>query len=243
MSRLRRLRVATVETGPVALSNTESHYASRVLRLRVGDRVAVFDGTGRVGEGVYDDGRVEVERFTTKSPLPVRLTLAVAPPKGERADWLVEKVSELGAARVVWLEAERSVAEANKKVDRHRRVAEAAARQSGQAFITELETSVPLDSFLGRDFDHRFIAHPGAQSASMVALPPTPQDVAVLVGPEAGFTDREVLSAEAAGYAKLNLARSILRIETAAVVATAFLLNVLSTTEPDESDQEEPRNG
>ncbi|MEO1481336.1 MAG: RsmE family RNA methyltransferase [Myxococcota bacterium] len=236
MSRLRRLRVAALATGDCELSEAEAHYASRVLRLRSGDQVEVFDGRGCIGTGVFAAGHVRVEDVESVPAPLIRLTIAVAPPKGERADWLVEKVGELGAAQLVWLKTERSVAEASRRIERHRRVAEAAARQSGRAFITEIEEPLSFERFLQRDFDHRILTHPGAECGLSIEPSSKEKSVAVLVGPEAGFTEAEVLSALTAGYAKMNIARSILRIETAAVVATAFALREVCAVDEAESE-------
>lgn len=228
MTGLRRLRVDALAVGRIELSADEIHYAKRVLRLADGASVAVFDGKGKVGTGVLQSGAVEVSDTRQVEREGGRITLAVAPPKGERADWLVEKVSELGVARLVWLQTERSVSTINdKKLERQRRIACAAARQSGQAFVTELDSQVTFEDHLHTTFDGRWIAHPDPSSAYPATELTQVQDVGVLIGPEGGFTDHEVSSAINAGYATLDLGRSILRIETAAVVASTLFMRAL----------------
>ncbi len=223
----RRVRVETLETGTHALDVHQNRYLRRVLRLAAGEMVELFDGKGRRARGPLVESEagwaVEIASIE-KDPAPAfTLTLAVAAPKGERADWLVEKVAELGAFELQWIECDRSVvklAAGSKKLERFRRLADSAARQSGQSFTMAIHAPVSLEAFLERDFQRKWVAHPGGSSAGEGS---TTGSGAVLVGPEGGFTTEEVSRAKAAGYLPLGLGPTILRVETAAVAATVLV--------------------
>lgn len=230
---LRRLRVDAVATGAVPLSAEQARYLLRVLRLQPGEPVELFDGEGRRGLGPIverdEEVAVEIEAVEVDPQPPFVLTVAAAAPKGDRADWLVEKVAELGASELQWVECSRSVVKlspGSKKLERFRRIADSAARQSGQSFTLAVHDRVAFDAFLERDFDHKWIAHPGG---SRLAPSPGAGSGAVLIGPEGGFAPDEVSRAERAGYTTLGLGSTVLRVETAAVAATVLLMTAAHT--------------
>ena len=189
--------------GAATLTGDEARHLTRVLRAKVGDAVVLFDGTGHEWPArIVSIGRdrVELDAAEPTSDPPangVPLTLAVALPKGERQKWMVEKLTELGTARLVPLETTRGVAEAT---------------ASAQARLER----VVIEAC-------KMIAHPGGRPLAADIVPAAALEVIALVGPEGGFTDQELAAAEHAGVIRISLGSHILRVETAAIALAARL--------------------
>lgn len=239
---------AAGEEAEIRLDRGESHRLWRVLRLRPGAEVEVFDGAGRAFEarvaGVDPDGRRRLERGAPVAAREAarRLTLAVAIPKGDAFTDICRQLSEVGAAAVAPLVAERSEGAATPaRLRRWRAAALAGARQSGRAGMAEVLPAAGFGEWLreaGR-FSRRWIAAPArdeARGPSSVSIPggatdPTedsavsPEAVVAAIGPEGGFTPDEVAAALRRGFERLDLGERILRTPTAAVVAAWRLLN------------------
>ena len=199
---------------PVLVGSAE-HHLRRVLRLRDGAEVAVTDGAGRwrpcrlAGQLIEPDGDVVIEPRTDPP-----ITIAVAVPKGDRAEWMVQKCTEVGVDRIVLLSAARSVVRwdderAARHLDRLRLVASEAAMQSRRVWLPEVVGPVAADSVL-----------PSAVAAEPGARPLVPADTTVAIGPEGGWSPEEL---SLAGDT-VSLGPHVLRVETAAVVATALLV-------------------
>lgn len=221
--------------GQAILTGDEARHCSRVLRAKEGDTIRVFDGRGTEWAAcITAIGRDAVtvtvgEPLMTGSTPSLQLTLAVALPKGERQKWLVEKLTELGTARLVPLVTERGVAEATDAARaRLERGMIEACKQCGRTFLMEIAAPATLQELAARyPAAVRLVAHPGG--ASIGELRPvssgraTPEIVAA-VGPEGGFTEEEVEQAVAAEFELLSLGAHILRIETAAITLAACLM-------------------
>lgn len=214
--------------GTVRLVDNEAHHFLHVMRGKIGDRLTLFDGSGAEFEAeVTKTTRREVmlavlSREEVDREPGVELTLGVAIPKGDRQKVLVEKLTELGVARLVPLVTERSVAAPKASgLEKLRRAVVEASKQCGRNRLMVIDEPVPLAEFLAStEADRRLIAHPYGGTA---VEPPAAGTIAVAVGPEGGFSDSEVATARDAGWAPLTLGRSILRIETAAIGAAAIL--------------------
>ena len=239
---------AAGEEAEIRLDRGESHRLWRVLRLRPGAEVEVFDGAGRAFSarvaGVDADGRRRLERGAPVAAREAarRLTLAVAIPKGDAFTEICRQLSEIGAAAVAPLVTERSEGAATAaRLRRWRAAALAGARQSGRAGMAEVLPAAGFREWLceaGR-FSRRWIAAPardearGPSSVSISggATDPTedsavsPEAVVAAIGPEGGFTPDEVAAALRRGFGRLDLGERILRTPTAAVVAAWRLLN------------------
>jgi 16S rRNA (uracil1498-N3)-methyltransferase len=221
--------------GQAVLTGDEARHCSRVLRAKVGDTIRVFDGRGTEWVAcITAIGRDAVtvtvgEPLMTGSTPSLQLTLAVALPKGERQKWLVEKLTELGTARLVPLVTERGVAEATDAArERLKRGVIEACKQCGRTFLMEIAAPATLQELAaGYPAAVRVVAHPGgtslAELRSMSSGHATPEIVAA-VGPEGGFTEEEVEQAVAAGFQLVSLGAHILRIETAAIGLAACLI-------------------
>ncbi len=205
-------------------------YLADVLRLSPGAALEVFDGRG---------GRYAAEigpgfEWVTLGPrqaapaASVELTLLLALAKGEKTDLVVQKATELGAARIVPFAAERSVVRLDRergeeRARRWRRIAEEAARQCGRADVPEVDAPAPLSGALGALPPGLvpIVLHPGAPPVASLA--PAAGGYAAIVGPEGGLTRAEMEACDAAGARHASLGPRVLRAETAAIVAVALL--------------------
>ena len=221
--------------GPLGLNTEDSHYVLNVLRLKPGDAVALFDGTGVTAESVVTPlagGKRKQAVLNLvalgQAPLPARrLSIAVPPPKGERTDWLVEKLTELGVHGIYWLTTAYSEDQAARlRPERLDRLMGAAARQAGIVRLPVQHAPQPLAAFVEAlpPAEARWVAHPRAPSLLALASAQAAADITVVVGPEGGLAPAEVTLLEAHGFAPAGLSAHILRVETAALVAAAALL-------------------
>lgn len=194
----------------------DRHHLMRVLRLRPGETVSTSDGRGgwRLCTWV-GDGRVEPAGEVHRDPAPTpAVTVAFAPVKGDRPEWVVQKLTEVGVDGIVPLVAARSVVRwegdrADRAVERLRRVAREAAMQSRRTWLPDVRPIVPFAGLVGEAVA---LAEPGGARPSLDR--PT-----VLVGPEGGWAPEEL----AAGLPRVGLGPTVLRAETAAVAAGVLL--------------------
>jgi 16S rRNA (uracil1498-N3)-methyltransferase len=237
IARMRRLLATEIRVGEVELDDSQSHHARSVLRLTAGDSVELFDPTGQSAAGVIV--RIEprvVVRIEQLNPQATTssIIIASAVPKGDRADWLVEKLSEIGVARFIPLRTARSVVhpDGSGKFERWRRIAEESAKQSRRPGVMEICPLTHLTDLLTQiDPSTAFLlsTDPTAQSlASQLAtrnsqLTSTRNSQLLLIGPEGGWTDDEETSMRSLGLTPATLGPTILRIETAAIVAAGIV--------------------
>ena len=218
--------------GRLTLTGDEARHLARIRRVGVGEVVEAFDGRGaawRAEVRAIARDRVDLAVLGPADPgrvAPCELTLATALPKGERVDWLVEKATELGVARLVPLRTGRSVVDPRAgKIDRLRRLVVEAAKQSGRARLMEIADPLPWPDLLRRDGSPiRLIAHPGGAPATAWPRAGRARAAVLAVGPEGGFTDAEVDAARAAGWLTAGLGATLLRIETAGLAGSAVVL-------------------
>jgi len=211
------------------LDPDESHHARRVLRLDVGAVIELFDGKGRTARGAIEGwsggAAVKLSEVRVTPPLRPALDLAVAIPKGPRADEMVNQLSQLGVDRLIPLGTERSVVDPRpQKLEKFSRAAVESAKQCGRAWLMSVEAQVSFDAALAMPHDVKLIASPGAAAGDdRLARVRAAQRVLVLIGPEGGWTEGELLAAREAGCVAWSLGPNILRIETAAVAAAAIV--------------------
>ncbi len=226
--------VDALEPGTVGLSAEDSRHALRALRLRPGEEISLADGRGMVALGAFvgdRDGLAMVRVAETRRVLRrgTMVSVALAPPKGDRLAWAIQKLAELGVDEVVLVETERSVRawpkdRVERALERQRAVAREAAMQARLPFVMDIRAADgPLDT-PGPSNIHAVMLWEGAAERLGTALPDRARAVRLLIGPEGGFTEREVQAAREAGAAVTSLGPGILRTETAAVVGAALVL-------------------
>ena len=208
----------------IRLPEDEARHAVQVLRTKLGERVWVTDGSGNRYEAqVLSIGKRSLElkivnrQFSPKEPLPV---LAVGMIKSrERLEWLVEKSVELGVSKLILMQTERGE-RSHVREDRLRAIQVSAMKQCLTSWLPELVTGVPFEAVLDEGkLAHQpmYIAHEKASSESKMLHTKTSAAPLLLVGPEGGFSDREVQLALDAGATMVSLGLRRLRAETAAL--------------------------
>ncbi|CAB4661734.1 unannotated protein [freshwater metagenome] len=202
------------------LSEDDFHHLDRVMRLRRGEIVTCSDGVGNWITAAWDAGVHRVGEIHSSPPRERVLTVAIAPVKGDRTEWVVEKLVELGIDRIVVLApTNHSVVKWSQEktaqvLERYRRIGRAAAMQSRQLFLPHIDGPVALDALVGGVADEVVAyAEPGGDCVI--------SEVTTLVlGPEGGFSAAEVGEAPAL----VDLGGSILRADTAAIVGATLMV-------------------
>ncbi len=215
--------------GPVSVQGPEAHHLATVCRVRPGDAVCLFNGDGHEYPArVRDVSRraVEVEVLAVESPdreLGWRLQVAAPLPKGDRASFLLEKLTELGVTAFFPLQTARGVVQPREtKLDRMQRHVIEASKQCGRNRLLRVMPLVRWDAFC-TSLDHpevKLLAHPGSPG-SHAANPAPGADLVFAVGPEGGFTEEEVDIARSVGWQVVGLGPRTLRVETAALALAA----------------------
>ena len=214
--------------GEYVLTGPEAHHLATVRRFAPGDRVVLFNGDGHdYPADILSVGKRTVA-FTVLAPvavdreLPFPLVVASALPKGDRADFLIEKLTELGVTRFVPLLTSRAIVQPKSSiVEKFTRAVIEASKQCGRNRLMQVDVPRRWEDFVTLpDLPaSRVVLHtgPGLPKASAAG------GVAVAVGPEGGFTPEEVALATETGWLAASLGPRVLRVETAAIAAAALL--------------------
>jgi 16S rRNA (uracil1498-N3)-methyltransferase len=224
-----------ITSGHATLTEAEAHHLIRVMRCKQGDSVILFDGLGRefhgrveeVGKDQVDiriEGVIDVNR-----ELPFEFTVAVAFPKGDRQQTLIEKLVELGATYCVPLLTQRGVAQPTANaIARWRRYVIEASKQCGRNRLMKIESPVDCSSLFAQNHQGlKFIAH---TDPSMVPLPTTIHQATICaIGPEGGFTENEIQQALTNLWQPISLGPRILRSETAAMAIVSLVGQAMQT--------------
>jgi 16S rRNA (uracil1498-N3)-methyltransferase len=238
---MHRFFAPTLDPGDeaVTLPRDEAEHLMRVLRLGVGDMVAVFDGRGheftaRVASAFRRDVRLQLVSRVDPPPEPaVALTIVQAVLKGDKMDDVVRDAVMLGAAAIqpiVTRRAETTVATLlrSARVDRWRRVALASVKQSRRAVLPEIRLPLTIESYLDEPAPalRLMLVEPGAapeaETLSAIQRHP-PADAAVLIGPEGGWTEQECAAARGRGVRLVTLGHRTLRADAVPVAAISVL--------------------
>lgn len=220
-----------------SLGESASHHIGKVLRMRVGDSITLFNGEGgeyqatlsAIGKKTVDAAIVSFDAVDRCPPAAVTVALPFI--KGERMDYAIQKATELGAHSFQLLVCERSDVRLDgdrldKKLGHLRQVAVSACEQCGMNRVPEF-TSLLSFSELVRDCNSelKLLAHPGEQRLQLA--PDFRSTVTLVTGPEGGFSDNELQQAQRAGFASFALGERVLRAETAPVTLLAALWSLL----------------
>lgn len=218
----------------IALPEDVAGHLVRVLRLQPGDACVLFNGDGHdydarlVAAGKREARAEIVAARPVANESPLRITLLQGIARGEKMDWILQKATELGVARIVPVDSERSevkldAARAGKRLAHWREVVVSACEQSGRAVVPEVLSPQPLAAATALREGHGFLLDPQADAA-LGGLRGAPlRGCSLAIGPEGGWSprDRDVLIA--AGFSGLRLGPRVLRTETAGLAAIAAL--------------------
>lgn len=213
-----------------------ARHAQRVLRLREGDPVQIFDGAGNALDAAISEisgKRVVLGKLkpcACEQPASLRIVLAQAMCSSEKMDWIVQKATELGATEIWPVQTQRSVAKlAGERIEKRtahwQNVIIAACEQCGRNLLPQIHAPQEFSAWLAAMRDTpgaKFILLP--ESAAALHEQPKPQGGAtLLIGPEGGFSADEARMAHMAGFTPIRLGRHVLRTETAAMAGIAAL--------------------
>lgn len=218
----------------ITLSEAAANHAVRVLRLREGDAVTLFNGDGHDYSGEISLGKREarvhigrVDAVANESPLAITLVQAIA--RGEKMDLILQKATELGVAAITPVVTERTEVrlDAERALKRHQHwlgVIQSACEQCGRARVPVLEPSLGLAQALARGTGSPgWLLDPQGEHALATLPTPTDAGLTLLIGPEGGLGNSDLRAAHAAGFSGLRLGPRILRTETAGLAAIAAL--------------------
>lgn len=230
---------ASIQSGQVILPSEAAHQIYSVLRLHPGQRLVVLDNQG-------DEYTIELEEVSQRTAAgkiveqqptlgepACRLALYLCLAQRGKFEWMLQKCTETGASTFIPVISSRSLvqdlAETNKKAARWEKILQEAAEQSGRGRIPALKPAISLSQAVRQGQGKRIILWEQEHSANLrQALanlsPENSPEISILVGPEGGFSKEEVQLAEKADWQAVSLGRRILRMETAALVATALVI-------------------
>lgn len=225
----------------VRVNDADAHKIREVLRLREGDALEIVDSAGTLYAATIADARQTVSAVLDEVllvPPPPRLTIDVAQgiPKGQKMDFVVEKLSELGVSSIIPLCCERSVVRdaGDAKIERWRRLARSAAQQSGRHAIANVTDPAPFDALCATFASYDAVLFPWEVAdarcplrETLPALVSAATRILVVIGPEGGFSHDEAEHARSAGAHVVSLGSRIVRTETAALVLVAIVQYLL----------------
>ncbi|MEQ8361088.1 MAG: RsmE family RNA methyltransferase [Cytophagales bacterium] len=217
------------------LSKEESHYASRVLRIKNGDIIHAFDGIGHLQVLECKNSKsdkMEVSIVESKKIERLRkhkIHIAIAPTKKiDRVEWFLEKSVEIGIDKISFIKSRHSIRNVIKE-ERIDKTILSAARQSGNFVLPEWSPIEPLESFIHKNLhiEEKYIAHldnsnPSEQK-NFEDIHKNKNEYLILVGPEGDFSSEEINLVKEVGFKSLSLGQSRLRTETAGIVSCLYL--------------------
>jgi 16S rRNA (uracil1498-N3)-methyltransferase len=231
----RRFFVDEVRNGQARIQGDDARHLTRVLRIEPGQRYEISDNS-HVYLAEIETAHKELVIFQTlqklEPPAPqARLVLCAALVKFDHFEWMIEKATELGVAEIVPVETVRSERglerAAHKRLERWRRIALEASQQSRRAFLPEVQAPAALSEVLALRASYKYALDEEPGGATLAsAFPPArhrEDSIALLVGPEGGWTEEERAKFVAHEWTRVSLGPLILRAETAALAALAVV--------------------
>ena len=246
----RRIHVQTPLTiGTIALVAGQAHHVRDVLRLKIGEQIEAFDDAGNLADAIIEQCdsngvTLRIKQIRT-SPNQPQITIAAAVPKGDRADWMIEKLSELGVNRFVPLATARSVVlpAGKNKFERWIRIATESAKQSHRNGVMRINALTPLEKAIvegqraegsgqkEQNVCTNFYLTTTTDAAPILSISylcPHPSALIFFIGPEGGWSDDEIARFQNAHLTGLKLTATILRVETAAIAAAAIVTSIIA---------------
>ena len=224
----------------ILIPEKEANHITKVLRMKEGDRIIIFDGKGKEFESIidkvsYKEVWVRIIKNLSSRPLsPLKITLAQAAVKGPALDYILQKATELGVNDVVFFYSERTVVKLNtdnlgKKMIRWQEIIKSASRQCGRAFLPDLKPPISFEDLIKGATNKntlRLILWEREENHTikdlLKSVHPVPHVIAV-VGPEGGFTDEEIHFAKRYDFRLLSIGRRVLRSDTASIALLSIL--------------------
>jgi len=227
-----------IEKGLLKVDGSEVRHIRRVLRLKVGDRLVLFDGSAKEYEGIIVEESpssvvIKVQGiFSPSKESPLEITLAQSLLKGEKMEYLIQKATELGIKKIIPFFSSRSVPllDKSKKLRRYHRwekIAIEACKQCGRITVPKVEPLQNYSEMLGMASSEalRLILWEKEGQGLKEILKESKERTKIffVVGPEGGMSDEEVEEARRAGFIPINLGKRVLRSETASVCLLSIL--------------------
>ena len=223
-----------VNNGEVIISGTDYKHIVKVLRLKPGDNITLFDTNsteyyGQIREVGKRDIIVDIERSEhVNTESPIEITLLQGLPKGDKMDYIIEKATELGISKIVPVITERAQIRDRDRKKRWDRIALEASKQCGRTNPAIIENTLDFADALNVYSKNELavILHVNTQLSVKSHIKNSlqvPQSIVLFVGPEGGFTDNEVLLGNKMGFISLGLGPRVLRTETASIAVLSVL--------------------
>lgn len=225
------------------ITGEEAQHISRVLRMKKGDNVTLCDGEGFFYEAVLSDfsDKTVVADILSKreaeTESSVKVTIFQGVPKNPKLETIIQKLTEIGAVRLVPVDTKRAVAKLDKenKVDRLRKIAREAAKQSKRGIVPEVLSPMSFKEAvkMAAEADLALIPYEEEREMSLkkALMGKTPKTVSVMIGPEGGFDSEEIKLAKENGITSVTLGKRILRTETAPLAVCSAILYELGEME------------
>jgi 16S rRNA (uracil1498-N3)-methyltransferase len=228
-----------IENDPIIFQDEIVHQMKNVLRIKAGEEVELLDNKGKeflVRIEIDKDrwsGKIVEKRVVEGEPR-IHLNLLFALTQREKVEWILQKATEIGVSRLIPLVTERSlvreVDSINSKIERWRSILKEAAEQSGRGLIPILEGAASFSQGLDyiEQLDLALIAWEEEKKEGLKEILQSGdhQKIGVMIGPEGGFSEEEHQQAINRGWKSVTLGKRVLRMETAALVACALIVNI-----------------
>ena len=225
-----------------AISDADQlHHLGDVLRLKTGDQVKVFDSAGQeflcsITTITKQQALLKVIERKVVRPAQFKLAVACALPKKSGLDDIVDKLTQIGVDTIIPLLTERVMVKTEEaqgsRLERWRKIARSAAEQSQRNTLPAIPGILSFKDLLSESSGYDLKVIPtlegGRQSLQKVLAEKMPASVLVLIGPEGDFTPQEVEQAVSAGFQPVTLGNNVLRVETAAIAAAAYIKLAIS---------------
>ncbi len=213
----------------ITLNHKDARHLFKTLRARKGEQFELIDGNGghAIAE-VIDGEQLKILSRTQETPPAIQINLAVAVPRKQKMDQLLRQCTEIGVTHILPLSAERSVStpDIKEKDERYQALIIESCKQSRNYFMPKILPTMSIQDFIqSRDWTQEagFLGHPYDATRSQTP-PTTPTVYWWIVGPEGGFSDKEVEMILSHNITPISLSNYILRVETAAILGVAYLV-------------------
>lgn len=236
---MRRIFISDLLKEKLTITGPDAHHLAHVMRGRVGDHIVVADDEGKVGEYVmtaFTDSSVSlelVEYLAENTESPVKITLAQCLPKGDKLELITQKATELGVNSIVPLTSDNCVVrydakKAQAKQEKWQKIANEAGKQCGRSLLPEVEPVTPLKNWLKAMAHEDMALCMCYENEEQIGIKEfltncRHKRIAVVIGPEGGFSLDEVAYAHSLGITPVSLGNRILRAETAAIAAVTII--------------------